>query len=475
MGRMYTSRGANPTEVGDIDVVEHDGVLHCFHLTLPNHDLVSHVTSRDGLKWEPAPPALRTGEPGSCDDDMIWTMHVVRAPEGAATGAKFHMYYTGCSTAERGQVQRVALATSEDLYAWTRHPRNPLLASARPHYNDDRTLVGFISFRDPFVFIEDGVWHMLVTGRTADGPRFRRGAVVHAVSRDGVQWELQPPLYAPQQFEDIEVPSLIRRDGRYYLFFHDFNGHNPYRIAESLDGPWLAPQRDMLLPDRNFVFRFATWRGQTLLFHTLRSECDWKRRAPSAGVACLAPPKEVHTLPNGELALRSFAGWSEYHDGVATTLPGLSARSVQGQRVRITEPEPTDFVLDTHVTLDAGQAIGLVFRTDRGLEHCNWLRLNYAEQRIELHRQTVYDSSFNRFKLRKTLVQSAPATLTPGKRLRLRLLACREYIEVSLDDVVHLSAVTYANQRGHIGAFVENGAGEVEDMKVQPINPPWTD
>ena len=41
-----------------------------------------------------------------------------------------------------------------DLFVWRKHPGNPILESRAPHYNQDLDRLGFISFRDPFVFAD---------------------------------------------------------------------------------------------------------------------------------------------------------------------------------------------------------------------------------------------------------------------------------------------------------------------------------
>lgn len=46
---MYTGSGFRAFEVGDIDVLWHDGLFHLFHLVLPNHDYIAHAVSEDGL------------------------------------------------------------------------------------------------------------------------------------------------------------------------------------------------------------------------------------------------------------------------------------------------------------------------------------------------------------------------------------------------------------------------------------------
>jgi beta-fructofuranosidase len=462
---IYEPPGWSPTTLGDSDVIAHDGAIHLFHLTLPNHDLVSHAVSRDGITWQPLPPALRTGDPGECDDDMIWTMHVVRHP---ASG-RFHMYYTGCSTVEAGNHQRVALAFSDDLVHWTKHDGNPVLESKGPYYNDDFNLVGMISFRDPFVFIDDDVWHLLVTGRVSSGPRFFRGSVAHATSADGIRWQLRKPLYAPGQFEDMEVISMLKIEGRYYLTFHDFNCHTLYRMADSLDGPWRAPLRDQLLPDLNCVFRFCQWKGRTLMYCWVHGGCDWKRRQPGAAVNALCPPREVHVAPDsGELELRSFSGWADWHVGAPAMLPGHEA-AIDGFNRVMRDGEFDDFIAETDVRLDSGRKLGLIFRCDAGIETAVWLRLNFAEQRIDLWRHSPYDSNLNRWKIRKEVVQSIHAKLEHGRTYRLKLLCHGPYIEVSLNDVVHLSAVTYRAQRGLIGSFIEDGRGSIGPIRVQPL------
>ncbi|MBA3414102.1 MAG: hypothetical protein H0U10_02615, partial [Chloroflexia bacterium] len=47
---MYAPRGFGLSELGDIDVVATGDALHLFHLTLPNHDVVQHAVSDDGLR-----------------------------------------------------------------------------------------------------------------------------------------------------------------------------------------------------------------------------------------------------------------------------------------------------------------------------------------------------------------------------------------------------------------------------------------
>ena len=486
---MFSSPAFRADELGDHDVTVVDGRIHLHYLCLPNHDVVGHAVSDDGLTFVPANPPIRTGNPGQCDDDMIWTMHTVQAP---ATG-RYHMYYTACSLAENGGVQRVAMATSEDFEQWTKHPDNPILQAAPPHYNADFNVLGRISFRDPFVFItDDGQWHMLVTAGTAQGDRLRRGCVAHAVSNDGLAWTLQAPLYAPAHMDDLEVPALIQHNGRYYLFLLEFRTSRTfYRVSESLDGPWKAPATDEILPPSNCVTRFCEWEGKLLVYTWYRCQADWPRR--SAEYRAVVPPKEVHFEDDGTVRLSTFSGWSKYLQGKAQTIapdaltaytqgPGRwSARdanvsgAVDGLLVGAAEGVYDDFVLDATLRCDRGHALGIIFRASDDMEEGNWIRLDIERGRIELHRMLPMDSGLNRtVRMQPSLRQSYDIALPRGRDIALHLVAAREYIEVSLNGRVCLSTATYARTGGRVGMFIENAEGAFGPIAVQHMDPPTT-
>ncbi len=465
---MFEPRGMIVTELGDLDVFVHENRFHLLHLTLPNHDSITHLVSDDGLSWDYQPPVLETGAPGAFDDDMIWTMHCVRHPQGKG----FHLYYTGCARAELGNHQRVGVALTDDLIHYRKHPGNPIFQPSAPHYLDTQAVNGMVACRDPFVMYDEGQWHMFVTMRTAAGPRFRRGCVGHAVSDDGIAWRAVEPLLAPQCYEDLEVISVLKHQGWYYLTFHDFNAHTHYRMARSLAGPWLSPPRDEVLPTHNWVFRFCQWEGRPLLLHNMAGECDWRRRSAAGGYKVASPPREIIVHDDGTLALGSYRGWAKYHDGEVSTLPGAELAGA-GQQLQLHEPELSDFVLETTVTLQSGRAAGLLLRSDAGVETCLWLRLDYDRQQVSLHTHSPYDSAQDRIKLKQRVVQSFAAKLEYGNPVAVKVLACKQYVEVSLDGEIHLCPLTYLAKRGRCGMFVEDGQGAFTPARVQPLRCPW--
>src|SRR5438477_10851503 len=69
---------------------------------------IGHAVSRDLRAWEVLPDALHPGPAGSWDDLATWTGSVV---EHAGC---WQMLYTGINRSERGLIQRIGLATSDD-------------------------------------------------------------------------------------------------------------------------------------------------------------------------------------------------------------------------------------------------------------------------------------------------------------------------------------------------------------------------
>ncbi len=181
--------------------------VHLFHLQAPRslgdperrhrHATIGHAVSRDLRTWEVLEPALGPGPTGAFDDLATWTGCVVPVAGG------WRMYYTGISTVDDGARQRVGAARSADLTTWERE--GELCAADVRWYEPD-------DWRDPWVYAADGRLHMLLCARSNDPavPADGRGVIGHAVSDDdGATWVPQPPLSAPGELRQIEVPQLI--------------------------------------------------------------------------------------------------------------------------------------------------------------------------------------------------------------------------------------------------------------------------
>lgn len=201
---------------------------------------VGHATSTDLLTWTLQADALVPGDEPGWDDLATWTGSVVQAPDGA-----WHMFYTGATRAEAGRIQRIGVATSDDLYVW-RQESAPLLTADHRWYEapgDDGWHEE--AWRDPWVFADpagDG-WHMLITGRARSGPVDDRGVVAHARSHDLRTWEVQAPLSAPGAgFGQLEVLHAVEVDGRPTLLFSCLATEMAgWRSSGTTGGIWTVP------------------------------------------------------------------------------------------------------------------------------------------------------------------------------------------------------------------------------------------
>ena len=143
------------------------------------------------------------------------------------------MFSSGLSVREDGRVQRIGAATSSDLVTWT---RTDLVLEVDPRWYAVEDHRGETHWRDPFVVRgTDGRWHLYVTAKVP-GTR-GNGAVGHATSTDLRTWSVGPPLHrATGRFDQLEVISLARVEGRWALLFSCLGPEMPGAVARSEQG-----------------------------------------------------------------------------------------------------------------------------------------------------------------------------------------------------------------------------------------------
>jgi beta-fructofuranosidase len=212
--------------VWDFWLVRRDGEHHLFYLQAPralgdpalrhHNATIGHAVSADCRDWQVLPDALQPGVSGNWDDLATWTGSTI-GHEG-----RWYMLYTGVNRAEGGLVQRIGLATSDDLVHWDKHPGNPVLEVDPEWYEVlEQGRWRDQSWRDPWLFRrpDDELFHALITARSSSGPADGAGVVAQARSTDLVTWEVLPPLTTPGEFAQVEVPQLVQLDGSYTILF----------------------------------------------------------------------------------------------------------------------------------------------------------------------------------------------------------------------------------------------------------------
>ncbi len=175
---------------------------------------IGHAHSSDLKHWVILPQALGPGKTGDWDDQATWTGCTYRYKD------VWYLFYTGVNKAENGLVQRVGVATSQDLVTWEKYSGNPIMEAA-PQWYELLNLNAWHdqAWRDPWVFRYQNQFHAFITARVNFGEADGRGVIAHAVSNDLLNWNIGPPVTEPGDFGQLEVPQLIEVDKKYQLIF----------------------------------------------------------------------------------------------------------------------------------------------------------------------------------------------------------------------------------------------------------------
>ena len=258
--------------IWDSTVVEHRNTLYRYALsadrgleTNKRHDFarLRLATSNDGgSTWiDEGSPFENRPEgiwpTGTWPDHVIWTSTV--SVRQTSSGDEFILMITGRSKMD-GFVQKIGMATSKDGRNFSDPVviLDPLTHPAKERGYDtqdvDPTKDVIMAWRDPFLFHDhtDKKWHMFFAAKPINSTKsMPRGTVGHAVALDDTlsNWELREPLQLPLYYQQLEVPSVIYREGEYFLFVSTQNSplketnrekeaaFRGYR-APSILGPW---------------------------------------------------------------------------------------------------------------------------------------------------------------------------------------------------------------------------------------------
>jgi beta-fructofuranosidase len=235
------------------------------------------------------------------------------------------MFYTALSHREKALVQRIGLAVSSDLVSWERHPGNPLLEVDTRWYEAQNTERHEAqTWRDPYVVRspQEETYYMFLSARVNAGPSDGRGVIGLARSTDLISWEILPPVIAPGDFTEIEVPQVVPLNGRYYLLFCAARhaaarlSHagatgwvgTHYLVADKLTGPYHPLTDEPLLADATGTYyagKLVQNSGGRLSFMAWR---QWDESGNFYGG--LSNIADVQVLPDGRLQVDARQLWS---------------------------------------------------------------------------------------------------------------------------------------------------------------------
>ena len=190
-----------------------DGAWHLFGITHADpanpldEDNFAHATSEilTRFPWEKHDYALSVVE-DPWNEFHLWAPHVIKHD------GTYYMYY--CCGDEDHDTYKIHLATSEDLWSWERHEKNPMVID------------GYAA-RDPMILKLGNEWIMYYTANSE--PTGGNHIVACRTSTDLINWGERKTVFTDPKIGKgggpTESPFVVQRDDLYYLFIGPRGGY----------------------------------------------------------------------------------------------------------------------------------------------------------------------------------------------------------------------------------------------------------
>ena len=468
--------------VGDVIPFAHDGQVWLFYLLdarrgVPPEQRVTGMpwaaaTTHDFAQFVDEGVVLPSGGREAADFDC-YTGSVVADDDGA-----LHLFYTGHNPDMRtpdGDVQVVCHATSDaGPGSWLKHPEWTF--GALDGYAPE-------DWRDPFVFraAPGEPWQMLLAARRPGRSPRRSGVVARLVSDDLVHWHDAQPLWDPHRFITQECPDLFRWGRWWYLVYSEFSDsfQTRYRIAETPDGPWRAPEQDTIdarafyaaksveaAGERYFIGWIASKQGE-------RDDGAWQWAGDMAVLQAHQRPDGTlgFGLPEAVRALYSQTDPSARFAPVGDADPRPGAGAEDRYSAWLGPVLPGEALVTAELTIRPGtQACGILLRASDDAEDGYSLRLEPLRNRLVLDRWPRGRTGEEQWQVKGDVPYAVelerPVELPPGRH-RLEVHLDHSLCVAVVDGQVTLSARLYDRPVGRVGLFAVDGGFNLESFDVR--------
>ncbi|MBQ1783561.1 MAG: hypothetical protein II007_07910 [Gammaproteobacteria bacterium] len=319
----------------DFWLYQEAGVEYLFYLTAPatctprtrhRNSAIALATRSNGGAWRDLGIILeKDPDPAAWDSVSLWTGYTVK------NNGLYYLFYTARSQSEVaddgyvGHTQRIGVATSTDLIHWTRHPANPVLTwQGGPYESQQEAHDRHLAWRDPCIVADgQGGFYAFFTCRVNQGDPLARGAIGRAYSQDLIRWQILAPASMPGRYTHMEVPDVVRHQGRWYMLFavkqewHRGNrDHHDqpvtgvrYLVADRLDGEFHLPSGNSVLigsDDACYTGRFWPAADGALTLWSWHAGADeGAAYQDNPRAYSLAEPKVLQCNERGELQIRN--------------------------------------------------------------------------------------------------------------------------------------------------------------------------
>jgi len=496
------------------------GQIHVYHLQRRRpgtkvsdvaHDSIGHAVTSNLIDWEQRPLAFGPNASNPYDDLQPWLGCAVWH-EGRG-----YFFYTMRGSADHGQQQHIALATTTDPDHWQRYEHNPIITPDSRWYSTlERPIPGTTDCRDLIVVRapDNQGWYGFFASRQPGKELPETSVIACAYSRDLIHWDQRPPAFAPAKYDCIEVPNVFELNGRWYLTCLTGDGNRGkfsepnltagtiYAVAERPEGPYQELADNVLLgakSGRPISCRTVAFEGENYLLYT-----DMEREGHidngNTTLGTLTTPKLLRT--DGERLYAAYSpriesrvsdelvgmnalpqlrldkgvwGAVAFEMSTATWESGDSIRgySRTGWGVASLGVAADSFIFEVTVILLQGVAAGVTLRMNgpkivrTGTKQKDKEYKIYSGSVIALDAsdRSVFYAGLPGFES----VEHRSAPISIGKPIRLRVVSRLEHLEVYVDDELKLAFNRYLNIGGELGLFVDRGDAQFSDIRVRAL------
>lgn len=226
------------------------------------------ATTKDFVHYEDKGVAIPRGRDDE-QDQFIFAGSVFEDKEHL-----YHAFYTGYNREylkQPGKASQVLMhAISNDLLHWTK-TQEALTFTPQPGYDKD-------DWRDPFVVYEEDKdrYRLILGGRKINGKKLINGCTVQFFSKDLRNWEFGGQFYAPELYTMHEMPDLFKMGDWWYHIITEYSDKSKmvYRMAKSIEGPWLTPYDDALDGRAYYAGRTFCLNGERVVFGWVPTKQD---------------------------------------------------------------------------------------------------------------------------------------------------------------------------------------------------------
>ena len=345
---------------------------------------------------------------------------------------------------------------------------------------------GWISFRDPFFFHDNGQKLLLMAARAKEGPLVRRGCVGVMEETAPNHFESRPPIHDPRVYDDIEVPNLMRIEDDYYLIGSlREDAKIRYWHTDSLLKPWQNYYDNVLLPTGNYAGRTCRDESGLLLWNF------YTRNLGDRTVNNLMPPpKRLARCDNGQLRCRTYEGiLNRVADPVDTRCisklkegrgeqfcrmkdQDLHLVSEAGFQAFVFDSPLESFRLRAMLNLKGQGKCGLLSRVDPTSHDGYYISLDLMKGMAQFRSWGTGAPGSGEHMMQFESIQSGNWYSESNDQVEVQLIAFGSYHELSVNGNVILSLTDPRFEVGKTGFYVETADLKADGLVVETLKPP---